>query len=389
MPVLLNLNSVPPTIQQATKPGYTSFLLELGREMKNEDFEIFKFALRNDIPARTMEGLRQPHQVFSELETRGLLGPDKLDVLRGHFEEIDRPKLIKLVDEFDDAGTKFPLKPRSDNRLEKDGYIVSVKGGRHFNTSEGEFVEVRSGSNYSLTLTNNNNNRCEINIQIDGHEMFPNGFLFRPKRTFTIERPSSIKEKFKFYAIRDAPNGSGINKWRKDENGLIQVKFTPERADMKITCVAPGLESQTIFCSTEVTDDNFLDMVSRVFDNAVVTVMINSWKPLGKRGVKLTEYGVRDGSRVNVNVGGVGGVSASSIVKKATTTKKDFILGATTLEGESDQTFGSGKGFPIDPSEAVTLNLRLVARENEIPLPPTGSPTPLTKATLIPPPVPI
>ncbi|CAB4040960.1 Hypothetical predicted protein, partial [Paramuricea clavata] len=65
----------------------------------------------------------------------------------------------------------------------------------------------------------------------------------------------------------------------------------------------------------------------------------------------------------------------------------EWRAGATTLEDDSDQKFGSGKSFPTDPSLAVTLNLRLVARENEIPLPSTGNATPLANATLIPPPV--
>ncbi|XP_028399128.1 uncharacterized protein LOC114522594 [Dendronephthya gigantea] len=399
------------TAVSTSKPGYRGFLLGLNRMFKEKDLKEFKFALKDVIPARSLEGLHEPLDVFSALEDRGLLGPDKFDELRGFLEEIDRPKMVDLLDDFDDAGTKFPLKPRSDNRLEKDGYSVSVEGGRHFDTSQGEFVEVRSGSNYSLTLINNNTHRCLINIQIDGYEMFPNGLIFAPKQIYTIERPSRIEEKFKFFAIRDAPDGSGINGWRKHENGVIEVKFTPERAGMKITCVAPGLETRTVSCSTKATDVAFLEMVARVFDNAVVTVMINSWKPLGKRGVKLTWYGVRDGSRVIVNVGGVGGGDPRvrrvvGLNKGDATSKKNadwtadqsatskpkadgvWRAGATTLEGKSDQKFRKELKFPTDPSRASILNLRLVARENVIPLPSTGNPTPLTRATLIPPPVP-
>ena len=392
---MINLNDVFSfdNVASIPKKGYRAFLLDLGQKFKEDDLKKLKFTLKDTIPARTMEGLREPLDVFSALEDRGLLAPDKLDGLREYLDAIDRPKMIEMLDEYEDADTKFPLKPRSDNCLEKDGYSVSIYHGRHFDTIQGEFVEVRSGSNYGLTLVNDNNHRCDVNIQLDGHEMFPSAFLLGPKQSITLERPSRVAKKFKFFAIRDAPAGSGINKWRKDKNGVIQVKFTPERADMKIVCAVSGSETQTLSCSEETTDEEFLEMVSGMLGNAVVTVMIGAWKPLRSRGIKLVEYGICDGSQVNVNVGGVGGISFTSFDssnRRNSLSKKnlEWRAGASTLEGKSDQKFGQGKWFPNDPSIAVTLNLRLVAREHEIPLSSTGNPTPLTRATLIPPPVP-
>lgn len=389
-----SIDIVPPRISVSTRKTRTfnGFLIELGRMFKKDDLNELKFALDDAIPEGDMEKLTEPIDVFKALKRLGLLGPAKLDVLRECLEVIGRPNMIQKLDEYEDADTKFPLKPRADNRLEKDGYSVSIKGGRHFETSEGEFVEIRSGSHYGLNLVNQNNHKCKINVQIDGYEMFPSGFIFSPKEQSTLERPERIAKKFKFFAICDAPAGSGINKWRQDINGLIQITFTPERADMKITCVVSGSGTQTISCSAGVTDTEFLQMVSELFDNAVVTVVINKWKPLGKRGAKLVDYGVRDGSRVDVNVGGIGGVfytGLGSSIKKNASPKKNInrIAGATTLEDESDQKFVDAPDFPTDPSLAVTINLRLVARENEIPLPSTGNATPLTRATLIPPPV--
>jgi hypothetical protein len=93
-----------------------------------------------------------------------------------------------------------------------------------------------------------------------------------------------------------------------------------------------------------------------------------------------------------VNVGGIGGVfhtGLGSSIKKNASPKKNInrIAGRTTLVDESDQKFVEVPGFPTDPSLAVTLNLRLVARENEAKIPPTGKATPLASATLIPPPL--
>ena len=389
-----DIDVVTPQISVPTPKSHTfnGFLIELGRMFKKDDLNELKFALDDVIPEGDMEKLIEPIDVFKALKRLGLLGPEKLDVLRGYLEDIGRPNMIQKLDKYEDADTKFPLKPRSDNRLEKDGYSVSITSGRHFETNKGEYVEIKSGSHYGLNLVNQNNHKCKINVQIDGYEMFPNGFLLRPKGQSTLERPHRKSKKFKFFAIRDAPDRSGINEWCKDTNGLIQITFTPERADMKITCVVSGSGTQTISCSAGVTDVEFLKMVSELFDNAVVTAVINKWKPLGKRGAKLVDYGVRDGSRVDVNVGGIGGVfytGLGSSIKKNASPKKNInrIAGATTLEDESDQKFVDAPGFPTDPSLAVTLNLRLVARENETPLPSTGNATPLASATLIPPPV--
>ena len=367
---------------------YRSFLLQLGENLKNDDLKRIKFVLKDEISARKLEQIHQPCELFTSLEEQGLLGPDKLDELCEYLEAIHRPKLTEMVEEFHDADTKYPLKQRAENCLKKDGFSVSVKNGRHFETSQGEYVEVRSGSTYALTLSNENNIRCLVKFKIDGYDMFPNSFTLGPRTTFTFQRPEREKKKFKFFAIRDAPQESGINKWRKDKNGLIEITFTPERADMKITCVAAGSGTQTVSCSNEILDTEFLEIVSEVFNDAVVTVMLPGCKPLAKRGIKLIEYGVRDGFRVYVTVGGIGGRNFFLAIPSEKVKKKDWRAGATTLEDESDQEFVDARGYPTNPSLAVTLSLRLVARENEIPLPSTGNPTPLLKATLIPPPVP-
>ena len=377
------------TISNQKNKKYRTFLLDLGKNMKKDDTDELKFLLNDVIPAGKLEDIKQPCELFRALEEHGLLDHDKLGELRDYLERINRPPLINMLDEFEDSDTNYPLKPKSENRLEKDDYSVSVNNGRHFQTSRGEFVEMRSGSTYSLALSNQYNRRCDVKIEIDGHDMFPNLFVLHPKQTCTLERPKMEKKKFKFFAIRDAPPESGINKWRNAKNGLIQITFTPERADMKITCVAAGLGTHTLSCSNEILDTEFHQMVSNVFDNAVVTVMLPGCKPLAKREIKLVEYGVHDGSRVEVKIGGIGGRNISlGKESEKTRKKKDWRAGATTLEDESDQEFGKCRWYPNDSSLAVTLNLRLVAREDEIPLPSTGNPTPLTKATLIPPPVP-
>ena len=371
---------------------YRSFMIKLGSEMKSDDLSKLKYFLKGKIPAGKMEGLNKPLDLFSELEDRAVIGPGKLDKLRSYLEGIDRPSLISMVDEFDDSNSAFPLKAKSQNYLETNDYRVSIKEGRHFETSEGEFVEVRSGSNYTLTITNLNGHRCICTVSIDGCDMFPRGFILNAKGECTIERPDRENKRFKFFATADAPDRSGINKWRRDLNGLIEVVFTPEMADMKITCVARGEATQVLSCSCESTDSDLYEMVSGSFGVANVTIMINGWKPLGMRGKKLIEYGIEDGSQVDVNLGGKGGVSFSSTPasEKRVVSTKDakWRAGASALGDESQQKFVMKEVFPLESALAVSLNLRLVAREDVRCLPSTGECTPLARATLIPPPVP-
>ena len=54
-------------------------------------------------------------------------------------------------------------------------------------------------------------------------------------------------------------------------------------------------------------------MAYDLFGVASVTITINGWKPLGKRGKKLIEDGIQDGSQVDVNLGGKGGVPFSAL----------------------------------------------------------------------------
>ena len=389
MSVVANL---PPEPGEDSNMLFRSFILKISGKLKSDDLSNLKYALGETIKEGIMEKLNTAISVFAELQKRNVVGPEKLDNLRVYMDVIDRPDLVSMVDNFDDSRSTYPLKPKSDNYLEKNGYRLEINGGRHFAITKGEYVEVRSGANYALTLTNSNSHRCVCKIKIDGYEMFPSGLLLGPKQEWTITRPSGEKKKFKFFAIADAPEGSGINEWRKDLNGLIEIVFTPEKANMKITCVAQGAGTKVLSCTDETSDIDFHDMVCTSFGATNATININKWKPLGKRGVKLFEYGLQDGCQVDIIFGGRGGAAPQKLpsIKKMALSKKNvkWRAGATTLEDDSEQEFGAGDRFPLDPTLAVSLNLRLVARENVIPIPSTGMCTPLARATLIPPPVP-
>lgn len=223
-----------------------------------------------------------------------------------------------------------------------------------------------------------------------------------PYEKNTIERSTTQAKKFKFYAIADAPQESGINRWPSEQNGVIEVVFTPEKADMKIICVgAYGMSSiapmstRAITCSFETTDSEFRTMALKSFNADCGTILLDGWKPLGNRNMRLIEYGIQDGSRVHVNFGGKGGTIFNpelSSSAKTTISKIDpkWRAGATTLENGSQQGFTNVcHDIELDPMLTASLKLRLVAREGEGVLPSTETCTPLARTTLTPPPVPI
>ena len=128
--------------------------------LTKDDLKEVKFALDDRIPDGEMEKLTEAIDLFKALKRHQLLGPDKLDVLRECLEVLNSPKLVEMLDNFADVGTKFSLKSRSEDRLEIDSQSVSVKGSRNFETS-GENVDV-----FSVRVTRNQSNNWTVTIEM-------------------------------------------------------------------------------------------------------------------------------------------------------------------------------------------------------------------------------
>ena len=287
------------SVARIKKKEYTKFVLKLVNEITNSIFEKLKYALRDDIPSATMEKLQTPLNLFKELEKREIVGPENLGRLRELLEMSQEHDLVTMLDIFDGscevASSKAVAKPAIKNYLKMDGYYLQIKGGQHYNNeSVGEYVEVPSGSGYALVIKNLNLNRCLYTIKIDGHVVCP-GSIINPRQSVTIERPYQRNGKFKFFALDHSPPGSGVSKWR-NENGLVEVTFTPERPDIKIDCYAGDGFWQKIplLCSNQTTDVGLRKMISSAFhfDESTAISVHFGFKPIGQRNIKLTEYGM-------------------------------------------------------------------------------------------------
>ncbi|XP_074616013.1 uncharacterized protein LOC141875597 isoform X3 [Acropora palmata] len=120
------------------------------------------------------------------------------------------------------------------NFLVLEGYSVQIVGGKHFSTPGGEFVELKSGTQYEIRLKNSHPYACHVDISIDGYDV--GGWIMQGGQQFTVERPAHEAKKFTFYRVKKAPKDSGIDPSRTEENGVVKCVFTPEAfVDIPVT----------------------------------------------------------------------------------------------------------------------------------------------------------
>ena len=380
--------------QDSEDEEYRRFILDIAYKLTSTDRLELGYYLK--IPPGKRETLHECRLgLFEELERRGHIGPGNLEFLRKPLKAISREDLANEVEKFNSSG-KARLTPKSINYVENSGYRLSISGGKHLvNDESDDFVYLRSGENYELVITNLNNHRARCKVKIDGHVIFP-GLIVEAGMGITLDRPCHTAGRFKFFAVKDAPPDSGIDSRNSEENGCIKVTFTPEVDKMKIICDIGDGRFYSVTCSVNTTDVEFYSLISLNFSCPAATVLIAGFKPLGKRNVKLVEYGIVDGSHVQVNFGLFGGVNAPAsptaelIYSDVNAVESiNWIPGATTLQGESEQTFQNIFDFvPNDDTRKVVLHLRLIARaEDEIPLPSNGKCTPFVLGNRHPPPV--
>ncbi|XP_066282953.1 uncharacterized protein [Branchiostoma lanceolatum] len=127
---------------------------------------------------------------------------------------------------------RFP--PKAQNYLETGGYRVGIVGGKHYEIDGEEFVEMDHGSSYRIRLTNTHPRPCDAQLAIDGKEV--GTWRLDPRQEVELERPEDEQMCFTFFSTRMAPAEAGIRRG-EEENGLVQVTFTPEKRREERTAV--------------------------------------------------------------------------------------------------------------------------------------------------------
>lgn len=364
---------------------FRSFLLNIANELTDANHESLTYLLEGELPAGKIEGLSKT-QIISELQREGFIGPGDLGFLRQLLKSLRREDLVRKVERF--CAPRLTPKPK--NFVKKSGYGLRVHGGKHMVNDQGdEYVYVQSGQRYKLVIANYNSERCQCRVAIDGHIIFP-GLIIEAGGEVSLDRPCHTASQFTSFAVKDAPPDSGIDERNVEDNGRIQVTFTPEVPKMTITFDVGDSRIHHTTCTVEMTDIEFHQMVSCRFGCPAATIIISgTCKLIGKRNLKLADYGIHDGSHLHINFGLVGGVAIPELIAKDPE-PIPWTPAATTMQGESEQTFENVSDFCLNhAARKVVLHLRLVARADESPFPSASSEkcSPFVLGNRIPPPV--
>ncbi|XP_078590714.1 uncharacterized protein LOC144870446 isoform X2 [Branchiostoma floridae x Branchiostoma japonicum] len=276
---------------RASISPFRALLQRLSGQVSGQELADMKHLLRDHVGERRREEARSCLDLWEHLEKAGLLADGRTDLLTDLLDKLDRQDLVRLVEECQtkregksfhqpisvqpesqmlscqtlfnglptkaatdgptDRQTDQPMSvpdvdhhpsgdhrqravrikeqrvsPKAQNYMETGGYRVGIVGGRHYEIDGEEFVEMDHGSSYRIRLTNSHLSSCEAQLDIDGKDV--GTWRLEPGQQVELERPEEEQMCFTFFSTRLAPPDSGIRRG-EEENGLVQVTFTPEK----------------------------------------------------------------------------------------------------------------------------------------------------------------
>ena len=94
----------------------------------------------------------------------------------------------------------------------------------------GFYYRVKHNTNYKIELKNNRSVRCDVKVSIDGSII--GDFRLEAYGSMTIERPADQARKFLFLKANSKAAASAGIQSGDFQNGVIKVKFTPEKAQL-------------------------------------------------------------------------------------------------------------------------------------------------------------
>ncbi|XP_035690489.1 uncharacterized protein LOC118425622 isoform X2 [Branchiostoma floridae] len=276
---------------RASISPFRALLQRLSGQVSGQELADMKHLLRDHVSERRREEARSCLDLWEHLEKAGLLTDGRTDLLTDLLDKLDRQDLVRLVEEYQtkregksfhqpfsvqsesqtlscqtlfnglpttaaadgpadgrtDQRESVPnvanhpvgdhrqravrikeqrVSPKAQNYMETGGYRVGIVGGRHYEIDGEEFVEMDHGSSYRIRLTNSHLSSCEAQLDIDGKDV--GTWRLEPGQQVELERPEEEQMCFTFFSTRLAPPDSGIRRG-EEENGLVQVTFTPEK----------------------------------------------------------------------------------------------------------------------------------------------------------------
>ena len=207
-------------------------------------------------------------------------------------------------------------------------YSARVVGGYE---TPSAYVELRHGQTYQLQLRNDNNSRCDAQVEIDGKTV--GVWRLNSNQSVTLERPANDNGKFTFYKAGTAEAQSAQLDSGDFNLGLIRVTFTPEQEVRPVQSVSYSY---------------------------------------------TTTYGASAGTPVYRGLTYTGDTSTFvSQTESLGSASKSLSAGGTGLSGHSNQNFDSVAQLDYDYSGQTVIHLRLVCKEDDGPRPLTQYSTPV------------
>jgi len=210
-------------------------------------------------------------------------------------------------------------------------FSVRVIGGKE---QSGGYVEVAHGKQYSLSLRNSRNVRCDARVEIDGQDV--GTWRIDSHSTIKLERPAHDTGRFTFYELGTSEaEQAGLAEG--DPNlGLVKVTFTPERVARPLR--TPGLVSGSI----HVRDTGTWPMGDWFYTSNTAQMEPEDLTNSAFPDIPMAACA------------GAEGVSTYSLS-----------AGGTGLSGESGQRFYNVASLDYDYAQQTVIHLRLVHRDEE------------------------
>lgn len=232
-------------------------------------------------------------------------------------------------------------------------FSVKINGKKE----DSGYVEMGHGETYTIVLKNDNNEKCDAFVEIDGKDM--GIFRINGHSNIHLERPSNEAKKFTFYQLgTEEAESVGLHKIEKSEMGLIKVVFKPEKKkEIKVKTI-------------------------KVFDN---TIWTSNSKPLGTsfsdtpyKSITTTTIGSTSSEHNYLYMNN----SDMGVTYRCDTAPK---AGGTGLSGHSNQEFRTTYSLEYNEDRITEIYIRLIP-EKAIREDPSEL-KPVVKSTPIPPPM--
>lgn len=238
--------------------------------------------------------------------------------------ELPRERLLKRP--------KCDWIPLGVNFMEANNFRLGIIPGKFYNTENGVLVEMQNGKNYTIFLSNDHEEQCDVDIIVDTEIV--GKLRLEGKTTEYLEGPRNSSLKFVFLRARDSPPQAEIM-YDDEGNGLIEAIFKPEKINK---------QKQRNRAWSADSNGPFLQSLHHTFENLF--------------GPKVDEI-----SDSNIN-------NSSPNFRSG-----KFCAGATALQGEQKRRYAElVDNIEIDENRIVVLQLRLVARTDDLNQPDSNEP---------------